>query len=278
MGYSDGKSTPSVGVLFAYAAVLSAGLGMYHLVSDGDYSSIMTMSAMLQTFAFMLLAAQIASSGTADGISAGALSMEAVALLFRLSSTTWLNGYLPVDASGDWFYQAVEVCSVVVVFWLLYQVLVGHRQSYQAEADSFPCVPTTLGAMVLAAVLHGNMNDRPLFDTLWTAGLFVSSVAVLPQLWLCARSGGRMEALTGHYIAAKALGHVLSGLFFWDGRHDITSDPWINGFEHGIWAILGAHFIHFLLLGDFTYYYARSLAQNGLTSRVEFGEQLCHCV
>jgi hypothetical protein len=114
-------------------------------------------------------------------------------LLCNLSSTRWLNGYLPVDSPGDWLYQAVEVVSVVVVFWFLYQVLQVHRLIYQAEQDSFPCVPVTVVAIVLAALLHGDMNDRPLFDSIWMAGLFIRTVAVLPQLWLSSHAGSRVD-------------------------------------------------------------------------------------
>jgi len=278
MGYSVGKNTLPVGVLVAYAVLLTSGLAMYHVIADGQFSSIMTMSAMLQTFAFVLLATQIAICGHAGGISAGALAMDAVALLLRLSSTTHLNGYLPVDSSGDWFYQAVEVVSVVVVFWLLYQVLQVHHLSYQAEQDSFPCVPVTVVAIVLAALLHGDMNDRPLFDSLWMAGLFISTVAVLPQLWLSSHAGGRVEALTSHYIAAMAFSRALSGLFMWHARNDITCEPWVEGVNHSIWAILGAHLVHMFLLGDFTYYYARSLARGG-DGRIDFAAgELCTCV
>ena len=47
-------------------------------------------------------------------------------------------------------------------------------------------------------VLHGNMNGRPIFDALWMAGLFINTIAVLPQLWLVTKTGGRVEALTSH--------------------------------------------------------------------------------
>merc|ERR1719401_2485473 len=106
---------------------------------------------MLQCLAFALLAVQTIASGSARGISARALALDALALCCRLSSTTWLNGYLPVDASGDWFYQAVDACSLMLVLWLLHQLLVVQRSSYQSEEDSFPVLPMTLVAFIFAA-------------------------------------------------------------------------------------------------------------------------------
>mmetsp|Transcript_71458 Transcript_71458/g.209449 ORF Transcript_71458/g.209449 Transcript_71458/m.209449 type:complete len:110 (+) Transcript_71458:2-331(+) len=101
------------------------------------------------------------------------------------------------------------------------------------------------------------------------AGLFVSVVAVLPQLWLITRSHGRCDALTSHYIAAMAVSRLLSGTFMWHARHDITSDPWVEGVNHGVWAILGAHALHLLFLADFAYYYIKAVLQDGLNCRLQ---------
>jgi len=268
----DKKGAQPSKVMGAYLALLGMAAIVFE-VAAGEFSSILTMAALLQTFAFVLLVLQIASTGHAGGISAGALSMDALALVCRLSSTIWLNGYLPVDSSGDVAYQLIDLCSLALVLWLLRWILVVQRSTYQAEADTFPVVPTTICAVVVAALLHADMNNRPFFDTMWMAGLFISAVAVLPQLWLSCRTGGRMEALTSHYIAAMALSRAVSGSFIWYARGDIVCKPWVEGFNHSVWAILCAHVLHLLLLGDFTYYYVRSLSRGGLTSSVDFGAE-----
>merc|ERR1719247_2656442 len=88
---------------------------------------------MVQCLAVVLMALQMVSTGSASGISARALSLDALAICCRLSSSLWLNGYLPVDATGDHLFQAVDICSLGVLVWLLHQVLVVRKQSYQAE-------------------------------------------------------------------------------------------------------------------------------------------------
>merc|ERR1719345_196969 len=113
---------------------------------------------MVQCLAVVLLSMQSVSSGVATGISARALSLEAISLVCRLSSTLWLNGYLPVDASGDHIFQAVDICSLGVLAWLLHQTLVLKQNTYQADEDSMPIVPIAIGALFLAALLHGDMN------------------------------------------------------------------------------------------------------------------------
>jgi hypothetical protein len=267
----DSNAPPSQ-VLVAYGLFLFGAGAMWHLVADNEFSSILTISVMLQCLAVALLALQILLTGSAAGLSAKALFLDGLALCFRLSSTLWLNGYLPVDASGDYVFQAVDLLSIAIIAWLLHQLLVEKRHTYQAEEDSLPIAPMVVASLILAALLHGNMNSRPLFDTLWMAGLFVSTVAVLPQLWLVTRTGGKVEALTSHHIAAMAAGRALSGLFMWHARGDITCVPWAGEFNHAIWAILGAHALHMILLGDFTYYYIKALIARGLDCRLEIME------
>merc|ERR1719443_2716477 len=96
---------------------------------------------MVQCLAVVLLGLQMISTGSASGISAKALALDALAICCRLSNTVWLNGYLPVDASGDYIFQAIDVGSLAVLVWLLYQVLVVKRHTYQAEEDTMSISP-----------------------------------------------------------------------------------------------------------------------------------------
>lgn len=261
-----GLPTP---VLGAYAFFATVAFIVYHVVADGEFSSILTLSVMVQCLGITFLCMQVICTGSVSGISAGALMLDACAFGFRLSSTTWLNGYLPVDESGDHVYQIVDMCSLAMVLWLLHRVLVTHRHTYQASEDSMPVAPMVMVCLALAAVCHGDMNNRPLFDMLWMAGLFTGVFAVMPQLALIMKTGGRAEALTSHYMAALALSRVLSGVFMWAARFDITCVEWVSGFNHTIFAILGAHLIHLLLLSDFAFYYVRAIMRKGLSEPVE---------
>lgn len=261
------KSMPS-STTMAYALFLSAGWVVYHFVANQEFSAILTLAVMLQCLGFALLGLQVLLTGSAKGISWRALALDAVALCFRLSSTLWLNGYLPVDASGDWVFQAVDIVSVVLVLLLLRKIF-GDRQVGENDEDCFPIVPVIAASFILGALFHADMNNRPIFDTLWMSGLFISALAVMPQLWLISKTGGKTEALTAHYIAAMAASRALSGVFMWYARADVTCDPLIEGFSHAIWAILGAHAVHILLLGDFGYAYFKAVMRQGLTAPVD---------
>lgn len=263
------KATITSPQLMAYGVFLFSAGAVWHLVADGAFSSILTVSSMVQCLGATLLALKVLSSGSVSGISVRALALDALAISFRLSSTVWLNGYLPVDASGDHVYQVMDVCSFCVLAWILREALIVKQGTYQSESDNMPIVHMVVGSLVLAVLLHGNMNGRPVFDSLWLASVLVSAVAVLPQLWLITKTGGRVEALTSHYIAAMAVSRVLSGMFMWHARLDITCDPWLSTFNHTSFTILAAHFVQMVLLGDFAYYYVKAVLATGLNCSVQ---------
>ena len=160
-----------------------------------------------------------------------------------------------------------------MLLFLLHYTLVVKRGTYQASEDSCSIAPMVFVSFLLAALLHADMDDNPLFDTFWMAGLFCGVVAVLPHLWMIMQSGGHAEALTSHYIMAMAVSRVLSGLFMWEARDDITSKHWVTGFQHGICTILLAHVAHLLLLCDFAYYYTQAVSKGGFGVSVKVGPQ-----
>jgi len=148
----EARKTQQSHLLIAYGFFALGAGSVWHLVADGEFSAILTMSVMVQCLSLVLLALQMISTGSASGISARTLTLDALAICFRLSSTLWLNGYLPVDASGDHIFQAIDVCSLCILGWLLHQVLVVRRHTYQAEEDSLKILPMVAGAFILACI------------------------------------------------------------------------------------------------------------------------------
>lgn len=256
--HKDHKAAPSVAIAIAYGIFGGCALWVYHVIAEGELSAILTVSVVLQSLSFVLLALKVTGSKSAAGISARTLALDALSLCSRLSSTLLFHGYLPSDASGDWIYQAADISSLVMVAFLLYQVLVVNGHTYQFNMDTFEVRNLVFGAIVLACVLHPDMNHRPVFDTLWMFGLFVDSVSMFPQLWLISKSGGAVEAMTSHHIATMACSRLLACVFWYLAREDVVTNPWVEGFNHGSWGILAAYGVQFLLLSDFVYYYLKA--------------------
>jgi len=263
------SSTQPSGLVLVYVAFIAVAVLVYHWIAEGEFSAVLTLSAIFQCLAFSLLGMQVLSTGSAEGISAKSLQMEVMALVCRLSGTTWLEGYLPSDATGDHVYQCIDFLSLGILLWLLNRVLNVQRRTYSLEDDALPVAPFALGSLIIGAIFHADLDDRPLFDTLWMTGLFVGALAVVPQLYLMTRNHTKIQPMTSHFVAVMALSRILSGSYMWHAHEEITCEPWINNFEHAGYAILAGHALHLILLGDFAYYYVKNVATRGLSSPLE---------
>lgn len=258
-----------------FGLYLTFGLACY-LVYDGlagrRFTSILTISSLFQCLSLALLLLQVLAPGGAGaaGVSTRGLFLEVLTLCTRLSSTLWLNGYLPADPSGDWAYQALDLFSLVLLFCLLQAVRADRRCNYQAEEDTLWLLPLISCSLMLGVGLHANMDERPAFDSLWMASLYTGAAAVVPQLALVGRAGGCLEPLTSHRILAQVMARLSSLAFMWCAREDITCLPWIPGtsFNHAKWSVLGIHCVHLLLLGEFAYLYAKSENNVGMAKRM----------
>jgi len=257
------------GVILVYALFVTVAVLIFHWIAEGEFSAVLTLSAVFQCLAFSLLGVHALSTGSVQGISAKSLQLEVMALVCRLSSTTWLLGYLPSDPTGDHLYQIFDALSLAMVLWLLHRVLSVQSQTYQADEDTLPVTPFAVGCLVLAAICHGDLNERPFWDAAWMCGLFLGTVAVVPQLWLMTRNKGSIPAMTSHFVAVMAFARLLSGSYMYHAHEEITCAPWIEGFNHSGYAVLAAHVVHLILLGDFGYLYVKNLVTKGLSSPLE---------
>lgn len=265
---AHGLSNTPTPVICAYAIFGGVGFGVFHTVAEREPSSTLTLSALTQCLGISLLWIQVLSGKGAWGISAKALILDIIAICFRLSSTLWLDGYLPNSRDGDFLYQFFDVCAVLMLLFLLRRVLRHHADTYQASEDTLPIGPVLLVCFILSAFLHGDMDDNAILDCFWMMGLFTSVVAVLPQLWLITKSAGQVGALTSHYIATMAFSRFLSGCFQWMAWEHISCDPLIGNFQHAKYVVMGLHLLHMVILGDFFLYYVRSVAKQGLCGTV----------
>jgi len=270
-----------------YALFASVAGFVYLSIAEGEFSCMPTICAIIQCLAFTLLAVQ-AWSGDVAGISAKGLLLDVIAIGLRLSSTTWLQGYVPNDPTGDYIYQLFDVFSLVVVLWLLYRILRVQRHQYEAEADAVPVTPLVVVSLVLAFLFHADLNDSPTFDSLWMCSLFVFSVAMVPQLWMMTHREGSLHALTGHFVAVMVVSRSISTSYMWEGHSEITCEPadstkHIGTFNfceaapsHAGWAILAAHAVHLVLLMSIAYFFIkRAMKTSSKTGKVAPQPFLC---
>lgn len=264
----NGLPTP---VVYAYAVFSAAGFAVFHLVAEREPSSTLTLSSLAQCLGISLLWMQLWTGQGAHGISVKALTLDAVAICFRLSSTLVVEGYLPNSRDGDYLYQFFDVCAVLMILLLLRRVLMSHPDTYQFTEDACPIAPMLLVCFLLAAVLHGDMDDNPVLDTLWMAGLLTSVIAVLPQFWLLQSSGGQVGAYTSHYVASMAFSRFLAGCFAFMAWEHLSCEPYFGEFQHFRITVMGVYILHAIIHCDFFWNYMRTMMNGGICSTMSLG-------
>jgi hypothetical protein len=225
--------------------------------SDRSFSALLTLSAGIQCLGFALLRLKVHKQMGAQGVSSRALQLFAVSYVSRLYSTLQYNGYLPVDRSGDWLYQLIEVVSLLMVISLIVSTHTIHRHSYDSENDTCG-VFFLLGSSFLSAYyVHPSLNSMKSPDVAWTAGLYMEALAMVPQLWMLAKKGGEIDGLASHYIACVFFSRVFT-LCFWLNSY-VELAPQGSEFNIPGWGVLGAQLLQVGIFADFMYYYARAM-------------------
>jgi len=247
--------------LYVYMFFLSA-LGIAYQTYEGlGLSTFITLAAALQLLAYGLLALKVVHQQSVRGVSGKALQCHACVYLSRLSSTTWLKGYIPSDGTGDGLYQLVDILSLVMVLYLLFLIYKKHRATYQESEDDLAINYILAPCFMLAVLLHPTFNDRPLFDTMWTFALYVDVFAMMPQLWMVSKLGkehGRegLDAMSAHYIFAIAASRGVNFAFWLYGYVEFA--PSDGGYNVAGWAVIVACIIQILLLLDFVVIYIKA--------------------
>lgn len=231
--------------------------------SDHDFSLVLTLSAALQCLGFFLLFRKTQKQKSVEGLSSKTLEMYVLVLVSRLTSTLTKNGYLPMDRSGDWVYQLADIGSLFLVLALLHSVHKKYKSTYDAANDTLPIMKFTPACVLLAICVHGDLNDSVFFDVMWTVGLNLDTISMLPQLWLLTKLGGEVEALTSHFVALQVMSRCCSFVFWFYGYVEITPEDRFNAAGY---MIIVAHLAQLVLSADFMYYYVRSVVKMGKMS------------
>merc|ERR1719456_683586 len=248
--------------MFYMGFLMAAGI-VYQTYDDVGLSTFLTLSVGIQLFALVCLIYQVQRQRGVRGVSMKSLVMQCIVYGLRLSSSTWLKGYIPTDETGDGLYQLLDICALGFCTYLTFCCAKKYKLSYQEDADSLEIRPIVMACAALAVLIHPDLNDRPLFDTLWTASLYIDSVAMVPQLWMMTRTG-KAQALTSHYVAGMALSRARNFVFWFHGYPELallgedeeSEEP---GSNVAGYAVVIAHVVQLALMADFVWCYVRAV-------------------
>jgi len=192
----------------------------------------------------------------------------------RLSSILFYEGYLPFDSSGDWFYQSMEVFSLILAGALVFTMTMSNkRHGYNPRNDVFGkdfsigplTLPSNLGALwlivpsiVVAMLFHPTLNNNFVTDAAWSAALYLEAVAILPQDRMF-RRGSRLHELTS--LSVFMIG--MSGLFslvFWLFSFSELNASYSSHFGHSYpgYVVVGCQFLNLVIMFDFIRRYVQA--------------------
>jgi len=245
-----------------WAGFFSASLFVYLLISGGDFSFLMTYGGMARMFGFGILNVKTFTSKRATGVSVKTLQLYCIVFFFRLTSIVRHEGYLPYDKSGDWLYHGIEIMALLFTSSALWGCMVPFKSTYQADLDKFGemNVPAGMGAvylavpvLILAMIVHPNLNSDWFSDVAWTYAMYLESVALVPQLFMFQKqTSGVVELYTAHFVAALGFGRLMEFVFWIYSHTELATGA---GSKLPGYIALFSQFMQLVLMIDFFWYY-----------------------
>lgn len=246
-------------VIKSYCVYAAVALLVMRACSDFHYSAILTVGAAAQCTGFSILLANVVQRNSAAGLSQKSLILYGVAYACRLCSTLCKRGYVPMDRTGDILYPLIDVAGLVLIVTLLrmYEMKAGHAQR---GMDDVSLQNLLLPCVVLAFFVHGDLNDSFFFDTMWTIGMNVETVALVPQLLLLAKAREGVEAVNAHFVAWQCVGRACVFAFWFFGYVELNR--WRkSGVNFAGYALLGACACQVFMSANFVHHYVNAVSK-----------------
>jgi hypothetical protein len=242
-------------LLFCYVTFAFFWMFAWGRVSSLKFSAILTCSSGVQCLGFLLLTVKVRANKSVKGLSSKMLELYALHFYFRLISTCLKNGYVPHDKTGDHIYQFFDIFSLALVMHLLYCVHKSYAHTYQDEHEMASLTKIVAPCFLLAALLHGRNNRSFFFDTCWAFSSNLETVAIVPQLWMMARLGGEVDAVTAHFVGCVVIAGVMSFMFWWFNFQELAK----RGARFYSKVLMVEQVLKLVLCADFMYYYTLAL-------------------
>jgi len=224
-------------------------------VSDLDWSLILTLGSVFQTFGWYALLHKIIQQKSVAGVSLHSVELLIIVYAVRLWTIVQKSGYLPVDSSGDGLYQAADFFGLVIACGTWKCLTDTYSATYDKDYDTLDLLKFVPVCVMVAVVIHGDLNNCFIYDTLYFISVNVETIALMPQLWMFTRGDGSVDGMTSHFVVMQTLGRICSTAFWWWGMVEMG--------EFTEYNVAGRYFVLCLLLQviqslDFMYYYLKA--------------------
>ena len=246
---------------------------VYILISSKEYSFLLVLSSLIQTFSFLIILLKIIQFKNCNGLSLNTLICYLLFLFGRLSSNLFYVTYLPNDDSGDWFYQLTEIISFTLIIYLIYLIKIKFNETSDLNLDNIKYYYFTIPCLIIAFFIHPTLNSNILTDTLWTFSIYLQAFSIFPQIQLFINKKGKIENYTSNYIALCGLSTLFSILYWFDcynylNSWDIVLFPLFS--QSVGYFILFFQFLQLFIMIDFYYLYFKSLCKRKEINTLSF--------
>jgi len=236
---------------------------VFMFFSDGDFSFLLTLSSMLSMFSFLMVVISIQMNESCAGVSLKMNECYLVVSFARLLSIVPFEGYLPFDKSGDYIYRGFEIMICIFTGIVVYFCRIKYKASYGTQKDAgINHYAMIGGCLFFACIFHPSLNDYMPTDVAWAFGLYLESLASMPQLFMFQQED-TIQPFTTHFLAGQTIAKALAFLFWIFSYSELNNPAVLTKSYVGHWVIL-VQLFQLLLMGDFMYHYARCI-QKGLS-------------
>jgi hypothetical protein len=244
----------SLGILSVYLLLGAAYLSMGGHPGHTSVEKVMNfLSISIEVLGLLVLRHKIQVRSSVKGISGMTIITYAVVYTIRI----WLA--VPDNWSGDVMDLNIDssfgLLSLLLALDILRSVFVTHRSSYQSDLDVLNVKYLLPGCCVLALLVRPQFHTwTTTYSFVWSSCMYMDVLALMPQVLMMSRGGGKVEAPIAHFVAATFLSRIedLSDTILYHSGHKSQGELF------SYWLVVFIQGLHLLLVADFMYYYVKA--------------------
>lgn len=241
--------------LFAFFVIATAMVFTFVMGRTFDVDLLERFSALqLEILGLTMLRLKIKEKGSVSGISGMTILMYTVTYFCRMGLSfpfTWSFDWKDLDPD-----MTLGIVSFVLVLDILKSVFVTHIKTYQIELDIFKAWHLIPCCWTVSLLVRPHFRAWTfMYGYCWSSTLYMDVLALMPQVVMMAKAGGKVEAPIANFVAATSIsrcGDLFHSLVFLGQTR--SNEPF------SYWMAVSVQFIHLLLVADFMYYYLKARA------------------
>jgi ER lumen protein retaining receptor len=223
---------------------------VYFFMSTDSLSFMITLSSMARNLGFSSLLLYILTNVIKDGISLNTMISYAVSCFFRFLSFMLTQKYLPVDATGDWFYQFNEIQGAGLCLLIIWKLTKVQSLSIIPEKERLSASYLLIGTAVLSLIFKSSLADKFFADFCWSYGMYLEAVSMLPQLLYYLEKKEKIKSGIGNFVIGHAISLFFSFMFWLMGYSELNTSGAISGY-----VVIGSQGIELIIYTYFLYPY-----------------------